>query len=72
MYNFFGDSALDNLWKYLIDDDQHKIWDSKYAPLIHEVSDKVVFQSSEALLFVLESLNACMSPLLGQSTDSGL
>jgi hypothetical protein len=43
LYNFFGDSSLDSLWKYLIDDDQHKIWDSKYAPLIHEVSDKVCF-----------------------------
>jgi hypothetical protein len=43
LYNFFGDSALDNLWKYLMDDGQHKIWDSKYAPLIHEASDKISF-----------------------------
>lgn len=43
LYNFFEDSAIDNLWNYLTNEDQHKLKDSKYAPLIHEVSDSVRF-----------------------------
>ena len=46
MYNFFEESELDSLWKYLIDEDKSKLrvpnsksLDSKYVPLIHEVSD---------------------------------
>ncbi len=43
LYNFFGDSTLDNLWKYLTDEGENKLTESKYAPLIHEVSDSVRF-----------------------------
>jgi hypothetical protein len=46
LYNFFDESALDSLWKYLIDEDKSKLrvpkfklLDPKYVPLIHEVSD---------------------------------
>ena len=49
LYNFFEESTLDGLWKYLIDEDQNKIWDSKYAPLIHEVSDRVCFSDTRSL-----------------------
>jgi ATP-dependent exoDNAse (exonuclease V) beta subunit len=49
LYNFFEDSTLDNLWKYLTNEDQHKLKDSKYAPLIHEVSNSVRFQDVRRL-----------------------
>ena len=49
LYNFFEDSALDNLWRCLTNEDQHKLKDSKYAPLIHEVSDSVRFQDVRRL-----------------------
>jgi hypothetical protein len=32
----------ENLWRYLMDEDQQKLQDLKLAPLIHEVSDWVV------------------------------
>ena len=74
LYNFFEESALGKLEKYLKDKDEHKKWDSKYAPLIREVSETVCFhlQTSEALLSGFGSSNACMLPLLGQDTSSGL
>ena len=56
LYNFFDESALDNLWKYLINEDQNKLWDPKYAPLIHEVSDGVGFPDIRHLTFWLLKL----------------
>jgi hypothetical protein len=49
LYNFFEESADVNLWRHLVNDDRdhHKIWDLKYAPLIHEVSDSVGFHASD-------------------------
>ena len=72
LYNFFEESASENLWKYLIEENQHKPWGSKYVPLIHEVSDRVELQTAEASLVGFRSSNVCMSPLPGQSTVSGL
>ena len=56
LYNFFDESALGNLWKYLIDEDQPKLWDSKYAPLIHEVSDRICFMGIRDLTSWLSKL----------------
>ena len=52
LYNFFEDSALDNLWNYLTNEDQHKLKDSKYAPLIHEVSDDSFFSRRQKTYFL--------------------
>jgi hypothetical protein len=72
LYNFFEETTLDSLWKYLVDEDQQKLSDPKYAPLIHEVSDGVYLPYIRSLLPGCQSSNACTSPLLGQSTGSGL
>jgi hypothetical protein len=50
LYNFFEESAAENLWQYLMDEKQHKLLESKHVPLIHEVSDRVDLQTSETLL----------------------
>jgi hypothetical protein len=49
LYNFFEESADVNLWRHLVNDDRdhHKVWELKYAPLIHEVSDRVSLQVSD-------------------------
>jgi hypothetical protein len=72
LYNFFEESASENLWQYLIDENQHKLLEPKHVPLIHEVSDRVNLQSAEVSLAGFGSLNVCTSPSPGQSTGSGL
>jgi hypothetical protein len=74
LYNFFEESASENLWQYLIDVDenQYKSWELKHVPLIHEVSDRTGLQMSEVLLPDSGSSNVCMLPLPGQSTGFGL
>jgi hypothetical protein len=57
LYNFFEESTAENLWQYLMDSDekQHKLLESKYIPLIHEVSDIVNLPTSETLLSCLKA-----------------
>jgi hypothetical protein len=47
LYNFFEESAPENFWQFLVDANQNILLDSKYAPLIHEVSDSVHFKTPE-------------------------
>ena len=44
LYNFFGESADANLWRHLVDEDNHIPKDMKHKPLIHEVSHRVTVQ----------------------------
>jgi hypothetical protein len=61
LYNFFEESASENLWQYLIRvDENRKLWDPKHVPLIHEVSDRISLQTSEALLPGFGSSSAYM------------
>ena len=55
LYNFFEESASDNLWRYLTNEDQHKLKDSKFAPLIHEVSGSVSFKRQKAYFLAVEA-----------------
>ncbi len=41
LYNFFEESAPETFWQFLVDANQNKLVESKYAPLIHEVSVSV-------------------------------
>ena len=43
LYNFFEESAPETLWQFLVDANQNKLLDSRYAPLIHEVSHSINF-----------------------------
>ena len=49
LYNFFEESAPEIFWQFLVDANQNKLLDSKYAPLIHEVSDNVLFQKRQTI-----------------------
>lgn len=42
LYNFFEESESERLWRYLMDEDQHKLQDLKHAPLVHEVSSGAI------------------------------
>ncbi len=72
LYNFFEESAPENFWQFLVDTNQNKILESKYASLIHEVSDNVYFRDVRRLTSSLLSLNVSMLLLPGQSTGFGL
>ena len=41
LYNFFEESAPEKFWQFVVDANQNQLLDSRYAPLIHEVSDSV-------------------------------
>jgi hypothetical protein len=47
LYNFFEESAPENFWQFLIDANQNKLVDPRFAPLIHEVSDNVHLQDRD-------------------------
>ena len=72
LYNFFEESAPEKFWQFLVDANQSKLLDSKYTPLIHEVSGSVHFKDVRRLTFWLLSLNVSMSRLLGRSIGFGL
>jgi ATP-dependent exoDNAse (exonuclease V) beta subunit len=56
LYNFFEESAPENFWQILVDANQNKLLDSKYAPLIHEVSNSVHLQRRQKIDFLVVKL----------------
>ncbi|KAH9981609.1 P-loop containing nucleoside triphosphate hydrolase protein [Russula compacta] len=72
LYNFFEGSVSKNLWEYLTDEDQHKLKDLKYAPLIHELKCLyVAITRAKHRLWIVDYSDAC-EPIMRCLLDRGL
>ncbi|KAI9510706.1 hypothetical protein F5148DRAFT_1177323 [Russula earlei] len=71
LYNFFEESASENLWNYLMNKDQHKIVDLKYMPLIHELKCLyVAITRAKHRLWIVDYSCTC-EPLMQYLLDCG-
>jgi len=60
LYNFFRESASETLWRYLTDEDQHKLRDLRHAPLIHELKCLyVAITRAKHRLWIVDYSNQC-------------